>query len=173
MWRCVRCEVINKDEDAKCQICGMTASCSQKWTAFLDAEEQRRAAAAEQAEKQKKLDAERQSMERASEKRGGGSRTRTESASSTSGSVSPDPGRYMPPPEPPEEVWRKESYLPEEPSRKQSPVAIVLEILLGICILLLLGVLAYVLVRNVLTPGAVTPVEWAKNRMPIPWIRWD
>ena len=52
MWRCVRCEVINKDEDAKCQICGMTASCSQKWTAFLDAEEQRRAAAAEQAEKQ-------------------------------------------------------------------------------------------------------------------------
>ena len=68
MWRCARCEVINKDKDAKCQICGMTASCSQKWTAFLEAEEQRRAAAAEQAEKQKKLDAERQSMERASEK---------------------------------------------------------------------------------------------------------
>lgn len=174
MWRCARCEVINKDEDAKCQICGMTASCSQKWTAFLEAEEQRRAAAAEQAEKQKKLDAEKKSAERASEKRDGGSRTRTESASSTSGSVSPDPGRYIPLPErPPEEVWRKESYLPEEPPRKQSPVAIVLEILLGICILLLLGVLAYVLVRNVLAPGAVTPVEWAKKPMPIPWIRWD
>ena len=79
----------------------------------------------------------------------------------------------LPPERPSEEVWRKESYLPEEPPRKQSPVAIVLEILLGICILLLLGVLAYVLVRNVLAPGAVTPVEWAKNRMPIPWIRWD
>lgn len=171
MWRCARCEVINKDEDAKCQICGMTASCSQKWTAFLDAEERRRAAAAEQAEKQKKLDAERQSAERASEKRDSGSSTKTESASSTSGSVSSDSGRYE---RLSEEAWRKEDYLMSDSfHRKQSPVAIVLEILLGICILLLLGVLAYVLVRNVLAPGAVTPVEWAKNRMPIPWIRWD
>lgn len=169
MWRCARCEVINKDEDAKCQICGMTASCSQKWTAFLDAEERRRAATAEQAEKQKKLDAERQSAERASEKRDSGSSTKTESASSTSGSVSSDSGRYE---RLSEEAWRKELWA-DPPPRKQSPVAIVLEILLGICILLLLGVLAYVLVRNMLTPGAVTPVEWAKNQMPIPWIRWD